>query len=227
MKLAIMQPYLFPYLGYFQLIHAVDRFVFLDDVNFIRRGWINRNRWLIGGQPQYFTVPVTEGSQNSHICDLKVSTDPRWQRKLDQTIRQSYGKAAYFEPVYQLFASTVLFGMGNIGAMARASVEAVSRYLELPVQLIASSAGYGNQALKGEARIIDICRREGATSYFNLPGGRSLYQESAFLQHDVALNFIEPRLPAYPQCSAVFVPGLSILDVLMHNDPQSIRMMLQ
>lgn len=226
-RLAIMQPYLFPYLGYFQLAAAVDRFVFLDDVNFIQRGWINRNRLLFSGQVHYFTVPLAAASQNALIYEIAVTKEGGWKKKLDTSIRQSYAKAPHFKAVYALIES-VLFGDERmIGAIAKHSVKVVADYLELPVEFVPSSAVYGNQNLKGEVRIRDICRCEQAGTYYNLPGGRALYDPGLFVADGIDLAFIEPALPVYAQFAEVFQPGLSILDVLMHNDPEAVRRMMQ
>jgi hypothetical protein len=114
-----------------------------------------------------------------------------------------------------------------IGEMTKQSVMAVASYLGLSTQFVYTSAGYGNQMLKGEARIRDICRLEQAAIYYNLPGGRALYDPAMFSVDQIELAFIEPRLPAYSQFSGVFQPGLSIIDVLMHNEPAAVRRMMQ
>jgi hypothetical protein len=227
MKLAIMQPYLFPYIGYFQLIEAVDRFVFLDNVNFIKRGWVNRNRLLFSGTPHYFTVPLVSASQNVRICDISVSADAGWKKKLEKSIRLSYAKAPYFDPIYTMLTKVLFDGETLIGEMAKRSIVAVTDYLELPVEFVWSSAVYDNHLLKGEALIRDICRREQATVYYNLPGGRALYDAAKFAGDGIELSFIEPILPAYEQFSSVFEPGLSIIDVLMHNEPAAVKRMLK
>lgn len=227
MKLAVMQPYLFPYLGYFKLVGMVDRFVFLDDVNFISRGWINRNQLLISGCVRYFTVPLESASQNSRICDLHIATVAGWKRKLEGSIRQSYIKAPYFEPVYEIVAKTLFGGDDLIGEMAKKSVTAITQYLGLPTQFVWSASAYNNNHLKGEERILDICRQERPSIYFNLPGGRELYNADSFRSDGVHLAFIEPQLSPYPQFSDHWHPGLSIIDVMMHNDPEEIRNILQ
>ncbi|MDR6194877.1 WbqC family protein [Siphonobacter sp. SORGH_AS_0500] len=100
MTLAIMQPYLFPYIGYFQLLNAVDKFVIYDDVAFINRGWINRNSILNNGKAQLFTVPLKEASQNKLIHEISIDTDQKWRDKLLKTIQQNYKKAPHFAAVF-------------------------------------------------------------------------------------------------------------------------------
>ncbi len=227
MKIAVMQPYIFPYLGYFKLIDSVEIFVFLDDVSYINKGWVNRNRLIFSGGVNYFTLPLEGASQNNRICDLSVVSDHAWRRKLETSLRQSYSKAPFFHEVFDLVAP-VLFGAETmIGEMAKHSVEVVSHYLGLRPKFIASSSVYCNESMKSDARIRDICLRENALEYVNLPGGRELYDPSKFASAGINLSFVEASLPCYPQFSSDFHPGLSIIDVLMHNDPATVKEMLR
>lgn len=226
MQLAVMQPYLFPYIGYFQLIAEVDKFVFFDDVNYINRGWINRNRLLIGGAPRYFTVPLSGASQFAPINRIAVAPGEVWKRKMLDSVRQSYARAPHVAAVSDLLAG-VLYGDGqSIADLARASVRAVCGHVGLAPALVDSAAVYENAHLAGEERIIDICRQERATCYINPPGGRALYHEERFAAHGISLRFHSPLLASYPQFGADFHPGLSILDVLMFNDPATARSMI-
>lgn len=218
MKLAIMQPYLFPYVGYFQLVAAVDRFVFFDDVNFISRGWINRNRLSLSGNVSWFTLPVSGASQNLKINELHVQSDGAWRRKLLASVRQSYGKAPCFDPAYALLADIVLSEEKSLSVLARESVIAVARYLGLGTEFVVSTGRYGNEDLRGADRVLDICRQEGAAEYHNLPGGMALYSTEEFSAAGVELHFMQPRLVEYRQLEEPFKPGLSMLDVLMFND---------
>jgi hypothetical protein len=227
MKIAVMQPYIFPYLGYFKLVSGVSRFVFLDDVNFIKKGWINRNRLLISGEVKYFTVPLSGASQNALICEVPVLNDRVWRRKFEASVVQSYSKAFYFEQVYSLLSSVLFGGHDMIGEMAKDSVLKVADYLSLPVEFVLSSGIYRNQTLKAEKRILDICRKEESSVYLNLDGGRDLYCAASFAASGVELAFVDSRLPAYPQFSLSFEPGLSIIDVLMHNSPSQVLEMLK
>ena len=227
MKLAIMQPYLFPYLGYFQLVDAVDRFVFYDDVNFIKNGWINRNRLLLNGEPHYFTVPLAGASPFTPIKDIRCDTrDVRWKDKMLATFRQAYSKAPYRTQVMGLLEGVLGMPTDSIAVMARSSVMEVMDYLGIARNVIESSRIYGNGHLKGAARVIDICRREGAGTYVNAPGGRALYDAAQFEREQIQLRFLSGQLPEYRQGHAGFVPGLSILDVAMHCPPPAVRQMV-
>lgn len=218
MKLAIMQPYLFPYLGYFQLVRRVDRFVFYDDVNYINRGWVNRNRLSISGRTAWFTFPLSGASQHQKINEVQIQPDGAWRRKLLASVRHSYAKAPYFEQAYVLLADMVESPEPSLSIIARESVVTVARYLGLDTEFVCSTGRYGNEALRGPERVLDICRREGATEYHNLPGGTAMYSPEPFAAAGVALRFVQPELPAYRQSRLPFQPGLSILDVLMFND---------
>ena len=221
MKLAVMQPYFFPYLGYFQLIHAVDKLVVYDDVNFIKQGWINRNFILVDCQPLRITVPLSKASSFKTIAETTLSPDPAWRGKLLKTLSHAYAKAPHFEPVFALVNKVVQQHADSVAELALGSIHAVSEYLGLNTKIQSSARHYGNRHLKGEARVLDICRREGASAYHNLPGGQALYDPATFTAAGIDLRFIKPVEPRYRQFACTFVPHLSVLDVLMFNDRES------
>ncbi|MCC2961427.1 WbqC family protein [Massilia sp. IC2-278] len=227
MRLAIMQPYLFPYLGYFQLAASVDKFVFYDDVNFIKNGWINRNRLYLGGAVRYFTIPLAGASPFLKIRQIAVQPGTAWKKKMLESVRHAYSKAPYFKTANDLLQATLDSGETSIAAIARTSVRMVCAYAGLDTQFVESSAIYGNEQLSGAARVVDICRREKASDYFNPPGGRELYSEDVFAAAGIRLHFVQPRLNAYRQFAAEFQPGLSILDALMFNDARAVRELVQ
>lgn len=223
MKLAVMQPYFFPYLGYFQLFHAVDLFVIYDDVNYIKGGWINRNFILMNCRSQRITVPLAEASSFKTIAATELVVDGRWRERLLKTLRQAYAKAPYFEPVYALAEGVILSPCTSLAELALRSIRAVANYLLLTTEIRPSARPYANRSLKGEARILDICRRESADAYYNLPGGETLYNRAAFSEAGVKLHFIHPGEPPYRQFRCAFVPRLSILDVLMFNPLRTVQ----
>lgn len=217
-RLAVMQPYLFPYVGYFQLVSAVDRFVFFDDVNFISRGWINRNRLTLSGSVSWVTFPLSGASQNRKINELHVQPDGAWRRKLLASVRHSYARAPCFQQAYALLEGILMSGETSLSVLARESVVAVARHLGLGTEFVVSTGRYGNEGLRGPDRVLDICRQEGASEYHNLPGGMALYSPEAFSAAGVELCFVQPTLGEYRQLEEPFKPGLSMLDVLMFND---------
>jgi hypothetical protein len=226
-RLAIMQPYFFPYLGYFQLMAEVDAFVIFDDVNFINRGWINRNRININGAPHLITVPLKQASQNKLICEISVDDDLLWRDKLLKTIRQAYSRASQFARVFPLVERIVRHPAGNLADYLRHSLVNLRDFLGLGTEIISSSRRYENSNLMGQSRIIDICLREHTGIYVNAIGGKELYEHPAFELAGVKLQFLQPALPLYDQSGAEFMPGLSIIDVLMYNDGPTVTNMLK
>ncbi|WP_420148300.1 WbqC family protein [Spirosoma sp.] len=231
MTLAIMQPYFLPYIGYLQLMNAVDTFVLYDDVAFINRGWINRNKLLINGQEHMFTVPLKDASQNKRINEVHLADDPKWRSKLLKTIEQGYRKAPYYLTVMPLTEKIVNFTTDSIADLIHFSLAELKQYLDLSTQLIKSSSVYNNAELKAQTRILDICRQEKATRYINPIGGIELYDKSVFAEAGIELNFIKSKRVEYPQGNRgtgahEFVPWLSIIDVLMFNDVTAVKTML-
>ena len=224
-----MQPYLFPYIGYFQLMHAVDRFVVYDDVTFIKQGWINRNRLLINGEASFFVVPVKHASSFSLIRDTLIDDDPqhrRWVEKLLKTFDLAYRRAPEFARVFPLIEAVFTRSTTRVAELAMESLKIVSDYLEIRTPWVVSSAAYGNAHLKGERRVIDICRIEDASAYVNPSGGTDLYSRERFAAEGLALAFLKPRLQEYRQFKEPFVPWLSIIDVLMFNSRDACRELL-
>lgn len=226
MRVAIMQPYFCPYLGYFQLMRGVDRFVLLDDVNFIVRGWINRNQILLNHAAHIFTLPVVGASQNARICDLSLSDDVKWRDRLLKTIRQAYARAPHLEPTMNLLESMLHFADNNLAAFVGNSLRLAAQQLGLRCEILQSSAVLPQSSLRGQDRIIALCRALGATEYVNPPGGKALYRSSDFRKNGIALHFLDPELTPYPQFGQPFVPGLSLIDALMFNGAQGVSQQL-
>ena len=212
-----MQPYLFPYVGYFQLMASVDKFILFDDVNFINRGWINRNRILVGGKDYLFTVPLHAASQNKLINDIQISDESNWKAKLLKTIEQAYKKAPCFNDAYPIISQIINYENLNLAEYIYHSIVTVNKYLGIGCELVPSSSIYNNRHLKGQDRILDICRTELATEYMNLPGGQELYSQVKFLDYGVKLTFIKPLNFIYKQFDSDFEPWLSIIDLMMFN----------
>lgn len=226
MKLAIMQPYIFPYIGYFQLIKAVDKFVIYDDVNFINRGWINRNRILVNGKDSLFTIPLKEASQNKLINEIEVNWDDAWKSKWLKTLEQSYKKAPYFQQVRPIIEQTLEQEKTIFSEIIVENLKLINAYLGITTEIIPSSSIYQNIELKAQTRILDICLQEKANHYINPIGGIELYQKEVFEEQGMQLNFIKSKPVQYPQLKNDFVPWLSIIDVLMFNSVEQIQTFL-
>lgn len=224
--IAIMQPYFLPYIGYFQLLAAVDKFVVLDDVNFINRGWVNRNRLLLNGVTHTFTVPLCGASQNKLICDIELVRELNWRDKLTRTIRQAYGQAPCYARVSALIGCLVDYPSVRLDEFLLNSIRQIVNCLSLEVEIVSTSRIYQNAHLKGQERILDICRQERADVYINPIGGESLYDRASFLEQGIKILFLRSRPVRYPQGKHEYIPWLSILDVLMFNEPSAVRQLL-
>lgn len=225
MKLAVMQPYFLPYFGYFQLMASVDKFVVFDDVNYIQRGWINRNRLLLNGEAHVFTIPLSAASQNRRICDIEMTAGP-WRGKLLKTIRQAYLNAPYFKPIFELCEKIINLKTLSLHEYLVFSLHQMAQQLKISTMIESSSRIYKNVELRGQQRILDICHREQADIYINAAGGTELYDSDVFEASNIQLAFLRPTDISYRQFGKPFVPNLSILDVLMFNSPESVSALL-
>jgi len=219
MKLAVMQPYLFPYIGYFQIIYASDLFLIYDDVAYIKRGYINRNSVLSANGATRFTIPVPGASQNKLISDLEFATDVA---KVLKTIEHSYSKAPYFEPVFPLIQQILEHQDRSIASVCLKSYQAIFSYLNLDKQFKKTSELDYNRTASAQDRLIALSHKFEANCYINAPGGRSLYAKSDFVEKGVELKFIDSLPVEYRQGDGEFVPNLSIIDVLMHCPPEEV-----
>ncbi|MBK9332338.1 MAG: WbqC family protein [Ignavibacteria bacterium] len=223
MKIAIMQPYLFPYLGYFQLINYADKFIILDDVQFINSGWINRNYILHSKEKLLFTVPVKQNGSRSDINKVLVSLTEARKRKLLKSFYYNYLNAPFFTTIFPMIENLLSGNITGISKLALSGIVNVNKYLNIDTQIIESSEIYDNKELKGQNRIIDICKKENADEYINLSGGVGLYKYEDFKLEGIELKFIKSRDIKYKQYYNEFVGPLSIIDNLMFNSPEQVR----
>jgi hypothetical protein len=224
MRLAIIQPYFLPYIGYFQLISAVDKIVLLDDVNFINGGWINRNRIVVNGEPYWLTIPLVKASQNRLIREIEIFDDPSWKRKIMRAVELSYGSAPLASQILPLFSEMIKEATGLLSGFLFRHLQQVANYIGIETKIEATSTIYPKDGRSGQDRILDICTREGASTYVNPPGGRNLYDTELFASAGIELLFLDPNLPALTlRHSGQEGPCLSILDLLMLNSVAAIR----
>jgi hypothetical protein len=227
MKIAVMQPYLFPYIGYFQLIKEVDEFVIHDNVQYIKGGWINRNRILLDQNDHLFTFSLKSDSSYKNISERYFVDEFQEQGDTFMRVLQTaYGNAPFFDRTCCL-VKDVLDEMKsrereNIAVKISRSIRRISEFLNIDTAFSFASAITQKQETTPEENIIDICEKIGANEYVNLPGGKSLYNFETFAEQNIELYFLEPGLKKYPQFSKKFVSSLSILDVLMFNELSAI-----
>jgi hypothetical protein len=227
MKIAIMQPYLFPYIGYFQLMAAVDTFVIYDDVQFIKNGWINRNRFLVNGQPHTYTFSVKNASTFLPINQREFASNHAYETaKFLKYLRGNYGTAPFFEPVYALTVGILSFERINVAEKITHSLRRIKNYLGLSTTLEVSSSLNIATDLQAQERVIALCKFLNGTHYVNAIGGQELYSREAFANEGIQLAFLKPSPLSYPQFGAAFVPNLSIIDVMMFNSVETVRKLL-
>jgi hypothetical protein len=215
-------------MGYFQLINAVDKFIIYDDVNFIKQGWINKNRILVNNTAHVFTVPVKNTSSFVQIHNTFVDDKmyDYWKKKFFRTLEQAYTKAPYFEIVIKCITTVFDNNPTSIKELALSSIEFVCHYLDIKTEIVPTSSTYNNQLLKAESRIIDLCKKENAQVYINAAGGMELYSRDNFLKEGIQLYFLKSGEINYHQFNKEFVPFLSIIDVMMFNSSAEISSML-
>lgn len=228
MKLGIMQPYFFPYLGYWQLMNAVDHYVIYDDVNFIKGGRINRNAVLMNGAPSNINLILNGASPNKLINEVQVKNDPLPKTKLIKTLEACYGRAPYFKQVMPLLEEVILQDEESLPKYLRRSFEVVGGYLGIQTNLVMSSELDKDCSLKGYKKVIEICKLFGATEYYNSVNGIPLYEphREEFEQEGIQLCFPKMRDIHYPQYKGEFVPNLSIIDVMMFNSQDACKDLL-
>ena len=226
MKLGIMQPYFMPYIGYWQLLALVDTFVVYDNIQFTKKGWINRNRFLRNGKDSIFTIPVKRDAEYLDVVQRSVADEFDRDKLLNQ-LAAGYQKAPFFKTVFPVITSIVRAEKRNLFDYIHQSILATAGYLGIKTPIVVSSAiDCDHRSLRGESKVIALCKAMGATEYINPIGGRELYSESTFAAQGIALKFIKTRPICYQQYSEAFVASLSIIDVMMFNSRESIRAML-
>lgn len=218
-----MQPYFLPYIGYFQLINAVDKYVVVDDVNYIKGGWINRNYFLVNNEKQLITVSLKSKSQNKLINEIEIADD---LSNFIKTIRNTYSRAPFFTDSINLLEEITSFKDKQLANFIFNSLRILLDYLHIDTEIILSSNLQKDNSLRAQKRVIDICKIHNADTYINPIGGQGLYNKEDFKSENIDLHFLRTVSFEYPQLSNNFVQNLSILDVLMFNSVEDIRKML-
>jgi hypothetical protein len=225
MKVAIMQPYFFPYLGYFQLIHAVDIFVIFDDVHYINKGYINRNNLLLQNSIHPFNLFLEKASQNKLINEINLANN---NSKLVKTIEIAYKKSKCFDESFPIIESILNTNEKNLAKFLGNSINSICNYLELNKKIIYSSELNNDKNKKGKEKIIDIVKFLDANEYINPIGGQEIYSFNDFFKNNIKLNFISMNKNlVYKQLNNDFIPNLSIIDVIMFNNNKELKDLLK
>jgi hypothetical protein len=224
MKVAIMQPYFLPYIGYFQLINAVDKFVVYDNIEYTKKGWINRNRILANGKEEFISLPISKASDFLDVNQRYLASNfENEKNKILRKIQEYYRKAPYFKITHTLTEEIFNHENNNLFEFIFNSIKKICQYLGISTDLITSSSIDINHNLKSEDKVISICNSLNARTYINSIGGKNLYEKKDFHNNNIELIFIQSKPIAYEQFDFEFLPWLSILDVLMFNSTETVK----
>tara|TARA_R110000851_G_scaffold331492_1_gene505691 strand:+ start:4461 stop:5162 length:702 start_codon:yes stop_codon:yes gene_type:complete len=223
MKVAIMQPYFFPYIGYFQLINSVDKFIIYDNIQYTKKGWINRNKILVNSSDKIITLPIKKDSDYLDIKERVLANI--WEQekiKMLNLIKSSYKKSPYFNKVYPVISSIFEVPNTNLFEFLLNSLHLLNSYLKIKTKITISSDINIDHSLKSTDKVIAICKEFNTTTYINAIGGQKLYNVKDFKNEGIDLKFIKSSPLTYKQYDNEFIPWLSIIDVLMFNKKQDI-----
>jgi hypothetical protein len=222
MRLGIMQPYFLPYIGYFQLIAAVDQFVIYDNIKYTKKGWINRNRFLQNGKDAMFSLSLKKDSDSLDVCERELATDFDRERLLNQ-LRGAYRRAPHFGQTLPLIEQVVRYPEPNLFLFLHNGIAQVCAHLGITTKIIVSSEVDIDHQLRAQDKVLALCEALNATAYVNAIGGVELYSKKMFQEKGIELQFIQSKPFNYAQFDDAFVPWLSIIDVLMFNPLDAIK----
>ena len=247
MKLAIMQPYYFPYIGYFQAINAVDKYILYSNLTFIKEAWMNRNRIrLKNGKVQLVTMPLLHKSSNAMIYDVMIDNRFNWCEKFLKTLCMNYKGARHFDETYQLIESLIAPKYEKLVDFNVATIRGISDYLEIKTEIESDNTRFLDMEeslsrieddysvfpylvthpVRKVARVLEMCKRENCNDFINAIGGQVLYSKEEFKIYGIDLHFVQTNFVEYDQFGMPFQPGLSIIDVLMHNGKEGTKRLL-
>lgn len=223
MKIGIMQPYFLPYLGYFQIMKACDKYVVYNNIKFTKKGWIHRNRMLLNGKDAMFSLPLKSDSDFLNIDQRSLAEGFEKERnKILGQIKSAYGKAPQFKTVYPIIESIFNYTDVNLFGYIFNSINTIKDYLQIDTPLVVSSSIDMDHELKSKFRVMEIVKRLGGDTYINPIGGMELYDKQEFADNGIALHFHKMQSVVYPQFNNEFLPYLSILDLMMFVERETL-----
>jgi len=230
--IGIMQPYFFPYLGYFSLVKHTDFWIVFDPVQYIRRGWMNRNRILAPEKPnggwQYISIPVKKAPRETLISDIFINNDIQWQDKLFRQLEHYRKKAPFFNTVNSLLKESFSTELSTITSLNVHLLSSVCEYLSIPFSYaVYSEMDFPDTPANQPGDwALNICKHLGVATYINPPGGKNIFPKEEWHANGINLKFLSSQLPYYSQRREESIMGLSIIDVMMFNSPDEISVML-
>jgi len=222
MNVGIMQPYFFPYIGYFQLIKSVDVFIVYDNIKYTKKGWINRNRMLHNGKDVLFSLPLKSDSDYLDVRERELSANFNRNKLLNQ-FKGAYLRAPYIAQTFPLIEQIVRHEETNLFRFLHYSIAKTCEHLGIKTKIRVSSDIAIDHNLKNQDKVIALCKAVGANTYVNAIGGMELYSKEIFWEQRIDLKFIRSKPFEYAQFGDAFVPWLSIIDVMMFNSIDTIR----
>jgi hypothetical protein len=229
MKLAIMQPYFFPYLGYFGLIKHSDRFIIFEIVQFMRHGWIERNRILkVGEGWQYIRAPLAKHSQKTAIKEVRINNNELWQNKILQQLVHYKHRSPYYKEVIGFLENALSFKTDSITELNAHLLAETCKYIGISFcrEIFSEMNIAIEKASAADEWAINICKALAADTYINPPGGMDIFDRGKYVRANINLQFLKVNLKPYKQWGGTFEKALSIIDVMMFNKPEEIQAML-
>lgn len=226
MKVGIMQPYFFPYIGYWQLINAVDKFIIYDNIQYTKNGWIRRNRILLNGEDKMISIPLKKDSDFLDINKRFLSDIDKGRGKIINQIKMAYSKSPEFENVFPIIERAISKEEKNLFDYIYSTIKVIIDYLEIKTEIIISSDINMDHSLKNKDRVVKICKKVEATEYLNPIAGIELYNKEEFKSQGIQIKFLKTEVTEYKQFDNTFIPNLSIIDILMFNSKDRVKEML-
>ncbi len=226
MKLSIMQPYFFPYVGYYSLIKKTDEFIIFDTVQFIRHGWIERNRILKPNEGwQYIQVPLVKNKREVLINELEIRNSEPWRDKLKAQLHHYKKRAPYYSDCMDVIDSCIALQTDSIVELNEKILKVTCQYFDIKFesQIFSKMDLVINEVKEADEWALNISKAMGAKEYINPPGGKDFFNKEKYLQNDIELTFLGNNIQQYKQRRETFEPGLSIIDLMMFNDVTSIN----
>ena len=221
-----MQPYFLPYIGYWQLLNAVDKFIVYDNIQYTKKGWINRNHFLQNGKSSLFTIPLKKDSSSLNIQQRTIANSYN-RIKIARQFKSAYHQAPFFSDALPTIEKIIHSDEENLYHYLLTSIKHICTYLKIDTSKIVTSSHISiDHSLKSEKKVLSLCHELGANEYYNPIGGIELYDKEHFATQHINLQFLKTQSIQYQQFNNKFVPWLSIVDIMMFNSVEAIQEML-
>lgn len=230
MKIAIMQPYFVPYIGYFALMKHTEKFILFDTVQFIKHGWIERNRILKPGDGwQYIAIPLVKYSRDTKIQDIRIKNTEDWRKRILAQLEHYKKRAPYYNETIQVIKKAFNIETDSIVKLNENILKTICEYLniDLNIEIFSQCNLEIDDVNAPDEWALNICKAIGGIKeYWNPEGGITFFNRDKYTKENIELKFLKMHITQYSQRRGVFEGGLSIIDVMMFNSPEEINKML-